>query len=181
MHISSLFGVWLSTMDNGLFTHFMRAGFQNQFQEEGTMTKNRKWLCGVIAGLLAMLISPVFAQEQNISSQDLPDIIHQGTVAYTTGGFGLEDRDTMKAAAKNYNLILSNATRSGGFTTGGTIVILNKGSRETVTVNNVGPLFYAKLPAGIYVISAVSGNEKMERTVTISGNKQERVNLIWSN
>ena len=93
----------------------------------------------------------------------------------------MEERDALKATVRNYNLVVSNAVRGGNFTEGETIVITNKGNQKTLTINNAGPLFYAKLPLGTYIVKAVNGNEKAERTVSITGQKQERIHFIWSN
>lgn len=145
------------------------------------MKINSKWQGVLVAGLLAMLITPALAQEnQETWSQDQPEVMHQGAIAYTSGGFGLEERDALKATAKNYNLIVSNADRQGKFSADTTLVITNKGNRETLTVNDTGPLFYARVPAGTYVIKAANGSQKAERTVSVTGQKQGKVYFIWS-
>ena len=145
------------------------------------MKINSKWQGILVAGLLAMMITPALAQEnQQTWSQDLPEVMHQGAITYTSGGFGLEERDALKSTAKDYNLIISNADREGKFTADTTLVITNKGNRETLTVTDAGPLFYARMPAGTYVVKAVNGSQKRERTVAITGQKQERMYFIWS-
>ena len=101
-------------------------------------------------------------------------------VTRPAAGFGLEERDALKATAKNYNLIMSNADKVGKLTAGTTIVITNKYNQETLRVNDAGPLFYAELPAGAYVIKAANGDQKAERNVSITGQKQARIYLIWS-
>jgi hypothetical protein len=50
-----------------------------------------------------------------------------------------------------------------------------------LTINDAGPLFYAKLPAGTYTVRAINGNEMAERSVSITGQEQERIHFIWSN
>lgn len=144
------------------------------------MKINGKWQGILVAGLLAMMISPVLAQENLESwSQDLPQVLQQGAITYTSGGFGLEERDALKATVKDYNLIVSNAEKGGEFTAETTIVISNKVTRETLTVSNAGPLFYAKLPVGVYVITAANGDEKAVRTVSITRQMQARIHFIW--
>ena len=96
------------------------------------------------------------------------------------GGIGLEERGALEATAKKYNLIISNADRKGEFTAETTIVITSKGNQEMLTVNDAGPLLYAKLPAGTYVVKAANGDQKAVRTVSITGQKQERIYFIWS-
>ncbi len=135
----------------------------------------------LVAGLLAMMISPVMAQENEESlEQYLPQVSQQGQITYTSGGIGLEERGALEATAKKYNLIISNADRKGEFTAETTIVVTRKGNQEMLTVNDVGPLLYAKLPTGAYVVKATNGDKKAERTVSISGQKQARIHFIWS-
>lgn len=145
------------------------------------MKINSKWQGVLMAGLLAMMITPVLAQEnQETWSQDRPEVMHQGAITYTSGGFGLEERDALKATAKDYNLLISNADREGQFSAGTTLVITNKGNREVLTVTDAGPLFYARVPAGTYVVKAANGSQKAERTVSVTGPKQARIYFIWS-
>jgi hypothetical protein len=145
------------------------------------MKINGKWQGVLVAGLLAMMISPVLAQENQESwSEDLPQVMQQGGIAYTSGGISLEERDALKATAKNYNLIISNADRAGKLTADTTIVITGKGNQKTLTVDDAGPLMYAKLPPGTYVVKAANGDQKAVRTVSITGQKQARIYFIWS-
>ena len=145
------------------------------------MKINGKWQSVLVAGFLAMMISPVMAQENEESlEQYLPQVSQQGQITYTSGGIGLEERGALEATAKKYNLIISNADRKGEFTAETTIVVTKKGNQEMLIVNDVGPLLYAKLPAGAYVVKATNGDKKAERTVSITGQKQARIHFIWS-
>ena len=145
------------------------------------MKINGKWQGVLVAGLLAMMISPVLAQENEESlEQYLPEVLQQGQTTYTTGGIGLDERWALEATAKKYNLIISNADRKGEFTAETTIVISRKGNQEMLTVNDAGPLLYARLPAGAYVVRATNGDRKAERTVSITGIKQARIYFTWS-
>ena len=139
-----------------------------------------KWEVVLLAGLLAMIVSPVLARENsNNSSQFLPQVMEQGKITYTTGGYGLNERLALEATAKKYDLIISNADKKGEFTANTKIVITDKNNHQMLTVNDAGPLFYAKLPAGNYTIKAANSNEKVERKIAIVGKKQDRIHLIW--
>ena len=131
---------------------------------------------------LAMMSSPVLAKgNQENASQYLPQVLHQGGITYTSGGYGLDERSALVSTKRDYNLIVSNAVKGGEFTDGETIAILNKNKQEVLTVKDVGPLFYAKLPAGSYVVAETNGNVKEERTVFIAEKKQVGVHFIWLN
>ena len=145
------------------------------------MKINKKLQGVLVAGFLAMMISPVMAQENDEGlTQYLPEVLQQGQITYTSGGFGLEERGALEATAKKYNLIISNADRKGEFTGETTVVITRKGNQEMLTVNDAGPLLYARLPAGTYVVKATNGERKAERTVSLTGQKQARIYFTWS-
>ena len=134
----------------------------------------------LVAGLLMMTMSPVLAQNNNDNpSQALQQILLQEDITYTTGGIGADETEALKATAKNYNLIIWNADKHREFTDNTTIIITNKATHKSLTVNNAGPLFYAKLLLGTYVIKATNGNEKTERIVSITGKKQVNVYFTW--
>ncbi len=166
---------------NGIGQHGPKR-FRIEFKKEKTMKINEKWQGILMAVLVTMMVSPVLAQDTPEGwSQDLPQVFQQGDITYTSGGFGLEERDALKATARNYNLFVSNAVKGGNFTEGETIIITNKGNQKTLTVYDAGPLFYAKLPPGTYAVRAINGSETAERSVAITGQKQERIHFIWSN
>jgi len=134
----------------------------------------------VVAGFLAMVISPVLAQENEENlEQYLPDILQQGQITYTSGGIGLEERGALEATVKNYNLIISNAGKNGEFTADTTVVVSSRGNQELLTVNDAGPLLYAKLPAGEYVVKATNREKNAVRTVSITGQKPTRLYFTW--
>jgi len=149
-------------------------------QKENAMEINGKLKGILVACLLVMMASPALAREnRDNSSQFLPKVIQQDGITYTTGGYGLNERHALESTVKQYNLIVSNADKKGEFTGDIEFLVTNKGKHETLTVKDAGPLLYAKLPAGNYVIKAVSNHKKLERTVSITGKKQDRMYLIW--
>ena len=144
------------------------------------MKINGKWQVVLVAWLLAMMASPVLAREnQESSPQLLPQVMHQDGIVYTSGGYGLDERSALEATAKRYDLIISNADKKGEFTADTKIVITNKGNHQMLTVKDTGPLFYANLPTGTYVIKATNGDKKVERTISVMSKKQDRIHLIW--
>ena len=143
------------------------------------MKCNGIWQGILVTVLLSMMISPALAQENGETWSDaLPEVMQQNGMTYTTGGFGLEERDALKASAKDYNLIISNAIQGGNFTEGETIII--SGNNKTLTINDAGPLVYARLPSGTYLIKGINGKETTERTLAITDHEQARIHFIWS-
>jgi hypothetical protein len=109
----------------------------------------------------------------------MPKPVHQGDVTYVSGGIGLDEQHALEAAARNYNLEITNADRKGEFTVGTNLVIKNKSGHDMLRATDTGPLFYAKLPPGAYTIQATSGDQQRVRHVTIAAKGATDVHLIW--
>jgi hypothetical protein len=121
----------------------------------------------------AMVAAPAFA------ASTLPRSEHQGGIAYISGGIGLSGQRAMDATAREYNLRISNANRTGDFTAGTNVVIRRRSGRAVLDVADTGPLLYAKLPPGDYIIRAVNEGVERRRDVRISANRSTVVHLIW--
>ena len=147
-------------------------------KKESTMEWTKKWKGALAAVIFAILCSPAFAQESaDNPSQYLPEVMHQDGISYTTGGIGADETSALKATAGNYNLFISNSEKNGSFTDNTSITITGK--QATLTVNDAGPLFYAKLPPGAYVVKATNGDQNSERTVSVTSQKQAQIHFIW--
>lgn len=127
----------------------------------------------VIGVASAMVAAPTFA------ASILPRPEHQGTVTYISGGIGMSGQRAMEATAREYNLRISNANKAGDFTAGTNVVIHRSSGRAVLNVADTGPLLYAKLPPGDYVIRAVNEGIERQRDVRISTNRSTVVHLIW--
>jgi len=108
-----------------------------------------------------------------------PMPIHRGQITYITGGIGEDEEDAMKATAGEYNLLISNAERNGEFTAGTNLVIRNGKGFEVLRAQNTGPLFYAQLPPGRYVVDAHYNGFESVRNVTIGERNPADIHLIW--
>ena len=105
--------------------------------------------------------------------------VHDGGVTYITGGIGAAERHALDDAARNYNLRISNANRAGDFTTDTDLTIQTKNGHEMLHVAATGPLFYARLPAGDYIIRATNSGQQRVRDVTVASAKSTDLHLIW--
>jgi len=127
----------------------------------------------LIAALAAGLAIPAFADDAGLQP------VHSGNITYVTGGFGQSEQHALKAAAKDYNLEITNAIKSGAFTSGTNLLIQSAKGDKVLSVSDTGPLFYAKLPPGRYTIHAINGDETRVRDVTIGERKSADLHLIW--
>jgi len=138
------------------------------------MTSHQKMPRALLAAIMATALSaPALADEM------MPQPVHQGDVTYISGGVGLGEQHALEAAARNYNLEITNADRKGEFTAGTNLVIQSNSGHDMIKATNTGPLFYAKLPPGEYTIQATSGHQRRVRHVKIAAKGSTDVHLIW--
>jgi hypothetical protein len=108
-----------------------------------------------------------------------PQPIHQGQASYITGGIGEDEQQAIEASARDYNLLISNAEKDGEFTAGTDFTITNRHGQEVLRAHDTGPLFYAQLPPGDYVIHATYNGAQRVRDVSITGKSPSDIHLIW--
>jgi hypothetical protein len=131
---------------------------------------NHHTLLACIA-LTMLSASPLWAD-------DVLEVHQQGDMSYVTGGIGEDESDALQATQHNYNLHVMNADKDGHFSDDIRIVISDP--KHTVLLDTVGgPLFYANVPSGRYLVEGFSDTQSKKQTVTIAGNKTVRVRFVW--
>lgn len=108
----------------------------------------------------------------------LPQAHQAGDITYITGGIGDEERDALKAVEHDYNLHVMSAGVSGAFSGNTHINITSRKGDELVSAD-AGPIFYANLPPGRYVVDATSEGQERKQAVTISSGHAEHVHFSW--
>jgi hypothetical protein len=108
---------------------------------------------------------------------DTPQPIIKGDITYISGGIGDEDREALETTKKNYNLIITSAKSSGSFIGETQLIIYNKLGDELLNTS-AGPLFYAHLPNGQYIIEATMGDNSKKKNITIKNNTV-KINFLW--
>lgn len=101
-----------------------------------------------------------------------------GDIIYVTGGIGDEERAALHDVAQEYNLRLMSASRDGAFV-GDTHIMLYNRRGDTLLDANAGPLFFAKLPPGSYVVEATHNGVVKKQNVAVKGRKAALVHLSW--
>lgn len=114
-----------------------------------------------------------------LAQTTLPQPVHRGDLTYVTGGVGLTEQHVLEANAKDYNLAITNSNKAGDFTVGTDLIIKNTQGHEVLRVADSGPLFYAKLPPGDYMIQATNEGQHRARDVKIGAKRTTDVHLIW--
>jgi hypothetical protein len=125
---------------------------------------------------MAMCLTPVAA---TLAAPSQPQ--QQNGVSYINGGVGHDEQNAMRALRADYNLQLTFATRqTGAYRSDVQLDILDAKGAGVLSVANTGPMFFARLPAGTYRISASAEGKTFKRTVRL-GNGAKEMTLHWEN
>lgn len=112
--------------------------------------------------------------------QALPEAKNQNGVAYLSGGIGVDQANAMKAAAKDYSLMLTCATKqTGQYLSQVKVSITDKSGAPVLETVTEGPILLARLAPGQYRISAESNGVTVNETVQIGSERPQQVNLYW--
>ena len=118
-----------------------------------------------------LLTVPAFATENAPAPGDVP---------YLSGGIGSDERDTLKAEAKNYNLRLNFAEKGGGhFLSDVKVDIATSAGKPVLSATAAGPWFFARLPAGRYKVTASSEGKAQNRTVNVTKARPSQLFFYW--
>jgi hypothetical protein len=105
----------------------------------------------------------------------------QNGVSYINGGVGHDEQEAMRALRADYNLQLTFATKqTGAYRSDVQLDIADAKGASVLSVANTGPMFFAKLPAGTYRISASAEGKTFKRSVKLGNGAKEMV-LHWEN
>ena len=122
-----------------------------------------------------LLSLPSLAEESAIQPQT------QGDVTFVTGGVGLDERNELNATRANYNLsLLFSVQGKGNFLSDVKIRITDlKGNVFLETVSD-GPILFAKLPSGRYIVTVDLNGETYHKTVSVRGKQNTSLSFTWS-
>lgn len=131
----------------------------------------RSSLSAFAAMVLALYSLPALAD-------DMPEIMHEGAITYVTGGIGNEEREALESSQRNYNLRITSAEVTGAFS-GDTRIIIRDHSGKELLSTDAGPIFYAKLPDGRYVVEGSNEGQNKKQNITITGSKPVFIKFGW--
>jgi hypothetical protein len=120
---------------------------------------------------LALSAGNAFAQ--------MPEAHQQGDVSYISGGIGSDETDAIEAVKESYNLRVTSADKTGHFRGDTEIVIRDMKQNVLLDVTTQGPLFYAQLPNGRYIVEGISEDQSRKQTIRIANAKATRVHFSW--
>lgn len=86
----------------------------------------------------------------------------------------------MQQHAKEYNLHLLFAIKSGAYLADVKVTIQNAKGHTVLDAVSDGPWFYAKLAPGKYTVKADVDGKVQARTVTVGKGKSATADMVWS-
>ena len=109
-----------------------------------------------------------------------PPLRSSGYVPYMTGGAGVDEREALFAASKDYGLKLSFATKDETDSLSDvTVGIATARGEQVMLMKEMGPYLFVKLAPGDYTITATSGDQILERTARVSAGGQADASFYW--
>ncbi|MDB5980599.1 MAG: hypothetical protein JWQ69_1614 [Pseudomonas sp.] len=133
---------------------------------------------------LLLAMSPLLSQAADEVPIDMSAVQlvpqQQNGISYLSGGIGIDETEAIQQT-KGYNLHLTfSAGPSNEYVPNIDVVIQTEKGQPVVSMNQVGPITYVKLPAGKYtVVSTRNGQEKQER-IEVDGGSVRTVNFHWT-
>ena len=126
----------------------------------------------------ALVLAACFASHAALAA---PTPKQQNGISYVNGGIGEDEQSAMRAQRSDYNLLLTFATaQSGAYRSDVQLDIMDTKGNTLLSAANSGPMFYARLPAGTYRISAAAAGKVFKRSVRI-GTAPKEMTLHWEN
>lgn len=112
--------------------------------------------------------------------ETLPAAQTQNGITYLSGGIGLDESEAMKAAAKDYTLMITCSVQpTGKYLADVKVNITDKSGSPVLETVIDGPMLLVQLAPGQYRISAENGGVTLNRSVDIGSEHPTRVNLSW--
>lgn len=138
----------------------------------------KKKLIGTV-GLVLFAAGPVFAG----SLTEIPDselqVKTDNSISYMSGGFGMEERENLRAISKDDNLELSFALTNKNYLGGADVLIKDRNGKQIIETVSDGPLFFAKLPQGTYTVEATAMGQTLEQVAHVSSKGRTHLYFAW--
>lgn len=122
----------------------------------------------------AMLSFWAFAEEPSLQPKT------QGEVSFVSGGVGGDERDAMRNMRQDYNLnLLFSEAGSGSYLSDVKISIHDANGNSLLDTLANGPLFYAKLKPGRYILSVDHNGHTINKTTNVGQQQRTALSFIW--
>ena len=104
----------------------------------------------------------------NESGGGMPQIQHQGDIAYVSGGVGSDESDALKRAAHHWPLAMRFTGPGADYLADVHVRIVGPHDTEVLKADSRGPYMLVKLPPGRYTVHAQYKDEDQTREVKVA-------------
>lgn len=139
------------------------------------MRYSKPFTPAVVALLLGAATLVPFA---NANSEE--SVQTAGRVSYVSGGVGTTSTDRLSSLARDFNLKLVFALKSGEYVSSVQVTIADQAGKQLLDTTSEGPWLLAKLPAGSYQVVATFAGKAVKRTIAVGAEKLRTVDFRWS-
>jgi uncharacterized protein YigE (DUF2233 family) len=101
-------------------------------------------------------------------------------ISYVSGGVGDESIDRLNAMARDFNLKLVFALKSGEYLSDVGVRIADAKGNVLVETTADGPWFFSRLPAGRYQIAVSYAGKVIKQAITLNAKTLRHVDFRWN-
>jgi hypothetical protein len=124
--------------------------------------------------------APMSTPINAMNTAPLPTPEEQNGVPYLSGGVGQYEARVVKQAAKDYDLMLTFATKdSGAYLADVNVDISDTSGKRILRTVSDGPILLAKLPPGTYKVKAEAAGRSYTKQVSVSDKGLAREVFLW--
>lgn len=133
----------------------------------------------LLLGLSPVVLHAATAEPVDMSAVKL-EPQQQNGITYLSGGIGEDESKAIQQQVKGYSLHMTfSAGPANEYTSDVNVVIQTTKGHEVLSLSQVGPIVYVKLPAGKYLIIGSRNGHEERQTVAIEGNASRNVVFHW--
>lgn len=103
-----------------------------------------------------------------------------GGVSYVSGGVGKDSIDRLSSLARDFNLKLVFAMKSGAYVSGVRVALADAAGKTLLDTTSEGPWLLARLPAGNYQIVATFEGSALKKQIAVGSAKLRTVDFRWT-
>ena len=133
---------------------------------------------GLAALLSAALLVPALVPIANANNDET--VRTAGGVSYVSGGVGTTSIDRLSSLAKDFNLKLVFALKSGDYVSDVKVTIADAAGKTLLDTTSEGPWFLTRLPVGNYQIVATFAGNAVKRQVAVATAAFRTVDFRWA-
>lgn len=116
----------------------------------------------------------------NANGGGMPQIQHQGSVSYVSGGVGLDESTALKSAAHSWPLALRFTGRTSDYLADVHVRIVGAQEAPVLAADSRGPYMLVKLPPGRYTVHARYKDQEQTHPVTVTGKPGAHADFHWN-